>query len=107
MFVVGVDDVWLSLAEGEAGVAFPVVGEAPDIGQSGCCGGLGDEAECAAGVCCAELGVVSDEEEFCSGFVGFAGQGGEFHGAGHGGFVDDDELVLPESPAVVFGPGAG
>ena len=91
----------VTCAEGEACVAFPGVGEAPDVGEFGGFGVLGDQAEGAAGVGRGELGVVADEEELRAGGVGGAGEGGEFHGAGHGGFVDDDELVGAEVPPVV------
>jgi hypothetical protein len=40
-----------------------------------------------------------DKEEFGA---GGAGEGGEFRGAGHGGFVDDDLLVLAEAPPIVI-----
>ncbi|GAA1580277.1 hypothetical protein GCM10009789_37610 [Kribbella sancticallisti] len=101
--VVGVDGGEVSGAEGEAGVAFPRGGEAPDVGEFGGLRVAGDEAEGAAGVGGGELGVVADEEEFGAGGVGGAGECGQFHGAGHGGFVDDDELVLAKAPSVAVG----
>ena len=80
-----------------------MVAEAPHIAEFGRFGVVGDEAEGAADICGAELGVVADEQEFGAGLVGFAGESREFHGAGHRGFVDDDELVPAELPSVTFG----
>ena len=96
----------MSVAELEAGFAFPGLVEAPDVAEFGGVGVVGDEPEGAADIGGAELGVVADEEEFGAGLVGFAGEGCELHGAGHRGFVDDDELVAAELPSVSFGVGA-
>jgi hypothetical protein len=102
VIVVGVDGGEVSAAQREAGVAFPGVGEAPDVGEFGV-GVSRDEAEGAAGVGRGELSVVSDKQQFGAGRVGGAGECGEFQGAGHGGFVDDDELVLVEVPPILVG----
>ena len=54
-------------------------------------GSAGEGGEHAAGFDRGELVVVTDQDDFGVGVAGVVEEPGEFAGADHGGFVDDDD----------------
>ena len=102
---VGVGCGGVAVAQGEAGGGFPFVPEPSHVNQFGRVCAVGDqEPEGAAGGDRGQLCRVPDQQHLRPDLAGLGGEGVEFEGACHGGFVDDDQLPAAQPPPVKLRP---
>ena len=104
VLVVDVGDVEVTVAQAQAGVAFPRVVEAVDPVQLDGIEGVDQQPEHAAPADGGELQRVPDQHDPPAANVGQVGQLGQPGGGDHPGFVDDDGGADGEVVAVIGWP---
>ena len=97
-----------AFADADGGGGFVGVGEPVEVGELDGAGVVGEEAQCAAGFDGGELGGVAEDPDDGAAFAGVVGEPVQVAGAGHAGFVDQDEVAgLEHEPRIVGSPGRG
>ena len=98
---VRVDGDGVSDAQQPGRVGFPAVAEPPQRAQLAGVASVGEQPEGPASVDRGQLAVVTDEQDFRPGGGRLSGEGVEVEGAGHGRFVDDQQLPGAQPPPCV------
>ena len=101
---VELDALGAAVADREGGLCFVGVVEAVQVGELDGVGVVGEEAQGAAGLDRGELGGVAEEPDQGTAVAGIAGEPVEVAGAGHAGFVDEDQVAgLELEPLIDLG----
>src|SRR6476661_6303748 len=79
----------------------PLIVESPNSAEAGGEPLTVQPAEDAAGVDCVQLAWVSYQENFRAGFLCLLHKCSKLKGGHHGRFVNDDELIRVEAPALL------
>ena len=102
-----VEGLGSAVAQAEGGGGFVGVGEAVQVGELDGADVVGQQAQRAAGFDGGELGGVTEEADDGAAFAGVGGEPVEVAGAGHAGFVDEDEVAGVEHEPLVRRAAAG